>query len=280
MKAMPLFPAFTGAAAGLLLLVPALPAGLPQPMCVYYGQARDGYGLPYMTNAEVILLHGKNEVARQTIGGSLTRGVNFALYVHLDDGSSLLPYSARALKSGDLVSVVVRDQDGLHTIMEQRTVPPVGQPGELVLINATGSEDVDDDGLPDTWETELMAWSGGALQTVFDVRPDDDFDHDGMTNLQEYRAGTFAFLDDDYLRIEQYDRTPNNRLRLTFLSVLGKSYNVGCIPDLTKSAWQPSPLAATDTAPFQETPVEGTGEWLSLYVPIGGPAWFFRLEAK
>ena len=265
----------------LTLLLPCtLVGGLPQPMCVYYGQALDGYGLPYRTNAQVLLYHGANVIASQTIAGSLTPGVNFALYVHLDDGRSPVPYSSRALRSGDIVSIMVRDPEGLKTIMENQAVPTVGQPGDLVMINATAAEDLNRDGLPDPWEQELINWSGGALRTLADVHPGDDFDGDGMTNLQEYRAGTFAFLDYDYLFIEQYDRTPNNRLRLTFLSVPGKVYSVGYAANITDSAWQASPLALSDTDPFKQTPVEGTGDWLSLYVPIDASNWFFRLDVR
>ena len=87
------------------LLATAL-AGLPQPMCVYYGQAQDGYGFPYTTNATVVLLHGTNEVASHSIRGSLSPGVNFALYVHIDDGSAAQAYSPRALRSGELVRLL------------------------------------------------------------------------------------------------------------------------------------------------------------------------------
>jgi len=249
-------------------------------MYVYYGEALDGYGLPYRTNAEVILYHGTDEIARQTIGGSLTPGVNFALYVHLDDGRSPVPYSRRALHVGDVVSIMVRDQEGLKTIMEQQAVPPVGQPGELTLINATAASDTDRDGLPDKWEWELIAWSGGALQTLTDVRPGDDFDGDGMTNLQEYRAGTYAFLDYDYLYVEQYERTPNSRMRLTFLSVPGKAYTVGCATNVTATVWQSCPFSLSVSGEFQQTPVEGTGDWLSLYVPIDASTWYFRLQTR
>ncbi|HEY5913565.1 MAG TPA: hypothetical protein VJA21_23505 [Verrucomicrobiae bacterium] len=264
----------------LFLLPRSALSGLPQPMYVYYGQALDGYGLPYRTNADIILFHGTNEIARQTIRGSLTPGVNFALYVHLDDGRSAVPYSRRALQVGDLVRVMVRDQEGLKIIMEEQAVPPVGQPGELVFIDATAATDLDRDGLPDRWEYELIAWSGGALHTLTDVRPEDDFDGDGMTNLEEYRSGTFAFLPYDYLYIERYEPTPNNRLRLTFLSVPGKAYSVGCATNVMQAAWQPSPFAASDTGAFQETPVEGNGDWLSLYAPIDPSTWFFRLEVR
>jgi hypothetical protein len=279
MKANPLLSRWIGAAIGSLLLSQALWAGLPQPMFVFYGQARDGYGLPYLTNAEVVLLRGTTEVARHTIRGSLTPGVNFALYAHLDDGRATTAYSSRAVRTGDTVSIVVRQGNAARTIMESRIVPPVGQPGEIVLVNVTASDDADGDGLPDIWEQELIAWSEGLLQNLFDVRPGDDFDGDGMSNGDEYRAGTFSFLPYDYLYVEAYERTPNQRLRLTFLSVPGKVYHVACTTNPAEAVWQPSPFALSDTDAFQETPMEGTGDWVSLYVPIDARTWFFRLNA-
>ena len=138
--------------------------------------------LPYMQGADAILRRGTNEIARHTIRGSLSPGVNFALYVHLDDGRSAPSYSPRALRSGDLVSIVVRDRDSEQTIMENQAVPPVGLPGDLILRNVTAAEDADGDGLPDTWEWELIAWSDGRLHGLTDVNATDDFDGDGVSN--------------------------------------------------------------------------------------------------
>lgn len=42
------------------------------------------------------------------------------------------------------------------------------------------------------------------------------------------------------------------------------------------SRWTPSPIADSDTADFQTTPIEGTGGWLSIYVPGDLSSAFFR----
>jgi hypothetical protein len=255
------------AAAAARALLATASAGLPQPMCVYYGQAMDGYGFPYSTNATVVLLHGTNEIASHSIRGSLSAGVNFALYVHLDDGTGARSYSPRALRSGDLASVVVRTPAGQRTIMEQQAVPPVGEPGELIMINVTASGDADGDALPDAWEEELILWSGGALTNLSDVNPEDDFDGDGQINRDEYRAGTFPFLGEDLLLAEDHGATANGRFRIGFLSVRGKLYGVRYVTDLRHTLWNPSPIAVSETADFQTRPTEGTGGWMSLYVP-------------
>lgn len=277
MKSRTLFAGLVLAGAVAVLVPLAGYAGLPQPMCVYYGQAKDGYGLPYLRDADVILRRGTNEIARQKISGSLRPGVNFALYVHLDDGRSATPYSPKALRSGDIVSIVVRDRDGEKTVMENQAVPPVGQPGDIILRNVTAAEDTDRDGLPDLWEWELIACSDGWLRTLADVRGGDDFDGDGMSNWMEYLAGTFPFLDYDYLRIEETTLTPNGRLRLTFLSVAGKSYSPACATNLTSSVWAPCAFALSDTGPLQTLPAEGNGDWFYLYLPLQEPARFFSL---
>jgi hypothetical protein len=263
---------------GLCLASPSpVPAVLPQPLCVYYGQAKDGYGYPYLTNAEVVLLHGTTEIARHKIGGMLAPEVNFALFVHLDDGQGGTNYSARSLRSGDLVSIVVRDPWGEKSIMESQAVPPVGQPGELMAVNATAATDTDADGLPDSWEWALIYASGGALQVLTDVRPGDDFDGDGMSNMQEYLAGTFPFLSYDYFFVEQYARTPNNRLQLTFLSTAGKAYSAVCSTNLTASVWAPCAFGLSDTDQPLTAPVLGNGDWISVYVPLSEQAGFVRL---
>ncbi len=271
---------FALAGLSMALLTTPARAGLPQPLCIFYGQARDGYGLPYRENADVILLHGTNEVARHSIKGSLSPGVNFALYVHMDDGRTPTPYSPRALRSGDSVSIVVRDQEGIKTIMESQFLPPIGRPGDILQLDVTAAQDTDGDGLPDLWEWELIASSDGALTNPWEVHGADDFDGDGMSNLDEYLAGTFAFLDYDALIAEELIPVSNHRLRLTFLSVPGITYTIHSAIDLSQTDWQPCAFALSETGPLQTTPAEGQGDWFSVYLPLDEPVRFFRLIAQ
>ena len=135
------------------------------------------------------------------------------------------------------------------------------------MINVTAGTDTNHDGLPDQWEQELVDWSDGALTNISQVHPQDDFDGDGQSNWAEYLAGTFAFLNYDYFYAEDYGLTANGRFRISFLSVPGKIYGVRYVTDMGLSRWTPSPMAVSDTADFQTTPIEGTGDWLSIYVP-------------
>ncbi len=268
------------AAAAWVLLPSPTRAGMPQPMCVYYGQARDGYGLPYLGGADVILRRGTHEIARHTIRGSLSTGVNFALYVHLDDGRSLKNYSSRSVRSGDLITIVVSDREGEKTIMTSKAVPVAGQPGELILRDVTAAPDLDGDGLPDPWEEALIANSDGLLHTLEDVNGADDFDGDGVSNLKEYQSGTFPFRKDDYCSVEESVLTVSGRLRLGFLSTAGKTYRVESATTFTEAVWKPCLIGLSDTSVVEFHRAEGNGGWISLYVPIGEPSSLFRLVVE
>lgn len=50
--------------------------------------------------------------------------------------------------------------------------------------------DADKDGLPDEWEQQILAASGGAFTNVADILPSADFDHDALDNAGEFARGT------------------------------------------------------------------------------------------
>lgn len=58
-------------------------------------------------------------------------------------------------------------------------------------IFQTGAADINHNGIPDPVDQQIVdADPSDAIQTIWDVKPDDDFDHDGASNLAEVLAGT------------------------------------------------------------------------------------------
>lgn len=256
-------------------------AGLPYPQAVYYGQALDGYGWPYVDHAEVILLRGTNTIATHAIDGSLAPGVNFAMHVPLDDGRNTNRYVATALRTGEVVSIVVDDRYGRQTIMESNAVPAVAEPGELILINVTAGTDADGDGLPDQWEEELLAYGGNpAVTSIWDIVGSGDFDGDGQSNGDEYRAGTFAFLNYDFFYAEAFAPAPGGRLKLEWLSVRAKAYRVQSTTNLLSGVWADRATASTPDGTPASGPIEGDGTWLTRYVDFGPPGEILRITVE
>ena len=58
-------------------------------------------------------------------------------------------------------------------------------------LTSVQSTDADKDSLPDEWEQRVIrAKTDDAVSGIGDVRPNDDFDGDGLTNHWEFAAGT------------------------------------------------------------------------------------------
>ena len=255
-------------------------AGVPQPPCVFYGQARDEYGNPYLRDAEVVLRVEGRECSRWPILGMLAPGVNFKLSLALDDGTAA-PYASYAAHPGQAVKISVRTQGKERPIIEARALA-VGQSGDVIGIYVTCGTDSNADGLPDEWEQMLVNNSGGTLTDISQVRPGDDFDGDGVSNLDEYRARTYAFLKDDYLKVEEMGRAANGKLRLRFLTTLGINYSIHAAsrsgPD---AVWQSVPLTLSDDGDaVAYDSVVGDGNYVSVYVGITETVQFYRIAAQ
>lgn len=259
-------------------------AGMPQPMIILYGQARDPFGWPYARGADVILRAGTNEIVRHTIAGSLAPGVNFALHVPIDDGRTLRSYVYYALTTGAVFSVVVQDGLGEHPILEHGTLPSIPRPGDIVHVNITAGLDSDGDGIPDEWEWELIRWAANPMfRSLADVRPEDDYDGDGRSNGDEYRAGTFAFLDYDFFSAEKFQKAANGRYAIAWLSTPGKVYRIESAPIGPVAGgfdWQACEYALSEAGAWQNGPAEGTGDWMAFYVPPPATGVVWRLVVE
>jgi hypothetical protein len=83
-----------------------------------------------------------------------------------------------------------------------------------------GDFDGNGDGLPDAWQ---IKWFGSV--TVPGSGPNNDPDGDGLSNLQEYLAGTDPTSTTSALRITAVERIGAD-IRVSFTSVVGKSYRL------------------------------------------------------
>lgn len=257
---------------------------MPQPMIVYYGQALDDFGWPYMRDATVLLRRGTNDIAEHAISGSLSPGVNFALYAPLDDGRDTNRYVGTAVRTGEVVTIVVQDTWGERTLLETNSIPAVTKPGDLILVNVTAGTDSDGDGLPDEWEQWLVDLSTNpAIASVADIHAEDDFDGDGVPNGDEYRAGTFAFLDYDYFFLERSRLSAQGWWLIQFLSVPGKVYRLYeayQVPTYPGDTWSPGVYSTSDGGALGAGVVEGDGGWTSLYIPMTNSPRAYKMHVE
>jgi hypothetical protein len=108
--------------------------------------------------------------------------------------------------------------------------------GNLIASNAVtvtstvagGGLDSDQDGIPDVWERE------NGLNPFLDDAAS-DFDGDGLTNLQEYWAGTRPFDGGSNLKID-VSRSAEG-VRLGFTAVAGRSYTLQFCDSLPGEPW-------------------------------------------
>lgn len=271
-------------AAGCLLTqaAPAL-AGVPQPMFFFYGEARDTFGWPIQSataGVTIVARQGTNECASYTIRGPLYPGINFMLPIYLQDANANVTYSPKAVRPGSTVQILLM-QDGIaQDLIGGAAGYVVGEAARFTNVTMTAGTDVDQDGLPDAWERELIAYlDDPRYTTIWDINPHDDLDGDGISNAAEFAAGTFAFLRDDYFYID-YCRWAGGRFGLGFLSVPGKAYSVTESTNVVTGAWTYPAYAPSEGSALQTGPFSGSGDWMQVYLPRTNKFGAVRLEVK
>jgi hypothetical protein len=156
----------------------------------------------------------------------------------------------------------------------------IGQPGGMTRLDLTLGIDSDSDGLPDAWELDMInSDQTGRFRTLGDVNPADDIDADGLTNLQEYIAGTYALERLDGLRLEILG-VADGMAHLRFVGVTGRTYHIrgaGALDSLQNQPFSRVPSGANPTTFFRSPDVRV----IDAYIPIGeAPNGFYRLYAE
>ena len=198
----------------------------PAPHHLFYGMVRDEFGSPIAAGAEVILETLSGVQIKTTVIPNLEPGVNYRLAVPMDAGITSDLYKPTALRP--TVPFLIRVRIGTVNYLPIEMIGDMsrmGQPGQRTLLNLTLGEDTDGDGLPDAWERLINP-------DLTRVRPGDDSDRDGLTNLQEYLAGTYAFDPKDGFTLNIL-RVHNGAPVLEFTAIRGRTYTLLGSPDLT-----------------------------------------------
>lgn len=221
-----------GLAAAVLVAFP------PAPHHTIFGTVRDEQGAPLRaTGAEVLLEAEGRAIARAFIANGSEPGVNYTMSIPLDAAVTSDLYKPTALRPTVPFRMRVKIGNTIYLPIEMTGASSLlTRPGERSRVNLTLGVDSDGDGLPDGWERAMIQILGGNL-TLADIRPGDDSDGDGMTNLQEYLAGTYAF-DPEHGFSLAIVSTLAGRPQLEFVSIRGRSYSVFSSTDM--QTWVPA----------------------------------------
>jgi YVTN family beta-propeller protein len=188
-----------------------------------------------LTNAADYVFHNVGTLtpaSGQRLGGplpgidtpSLIGAWNSAPYLHDGSGATLLDV------------LTTRNTNDQHAVTSTLTA---NQLSDLVvyLQSIDGStndvpEDLDNDGISDSWERRFGLDPQNAADAALDT------DNDGATNLAEFFAGTDPLEPNSRLRIHDIVRA-NNLVTLRFSTVPQKSYVAEYVASLTSTNWLP-----------------------------------------
>jgi hypothetical protein len=271
--------------AALFCLVPLTTwkarAGVPLPFITFYGMLVDEFGWPYQANVNVELSANGVKIYSKSITLAQGQDYNFLFRAPYDSGGAGGTYTTDAIAPGDKLTVKIVTTD-TQTVLINTNIVAAFPPGSVVNVNLSAGTDSVGDGLPD----ELRKWIyyNLGLDGPFDptkIKANDDSDGDGVSNINEYRAGTDPANADDVLQlfIDNSDR-PNVR-QLTFYTVPGKAYKIqSSMITSGTTTWSPVLFASSPGGAATNTQVIGTGHYLSVFIPASDSLSFYRISVS
>lgn len=246
----------------------------PAPHHLIYGIVRDEQGNPLDVEAEVIMETNAGAVRSVGVFTGLRPGVNYEMPVPMDAGVTSDLYKPTAQRP--FVPFVMRVRIGSTTYLPIEVsgeFKNLGEPGKETRLDLTLGEDSDGDGLPDAWERAIS-------RNLEDVDPNADSDGDGMSNLEEYLAGSYAFDPEDGFRVEITGQSATGPT-LKFLAIRGRSYQIQGSSDLVE--WTSLPFSKVGEEDLQIALTATDTRNTEVNVDLSGsevPPMYFRLVTQ
>jgi hypothetical protein len=267
-----------------LIATPAI-ANPPAPSFTMFGSVRFEDGRPLDSGEGTIIISRTStgvEIVRGPTDTSRGQGINYALQLPMDSGTSSDLYKTSALIPDHPldIKVVIGAKTYVPIAVAGRIVD-TGEPGARERFDLVLGIDSDTDDLPDSWEQGLIE-SGNhpGLLTLADVMPGNDDDNDGLTNYQEFLIGTYALDASDgvFLNIVSLK---GGIAHLRFVTARGRTYTVRSSVDL--KTWAAQAIATDPTGANAESFYRASdSDYLDVYAPVSAtePAKFFKLYVE
>ncbi len=225
-------------------------------------------------------------IASTKVANPTEDGYNFLLQVPL---SSKATDSTAAV--GDTMNCVLVQDSGLSLAVDPITVGDANAVSTVCLAlidtksyTATNGTDKTVNVAQEYVDT-IAAWME-AYEIEGDYDPFADYDNDGASNYEEYRAGTNPFDASDKLSITAYTAPQNALHTLSFEYAGGHVYGVETTLSLTNPQWATQKVKKTETDAEHEQVMpsadeDDVGVATIFVVPAeGAKSQFFKLEAR
>jgi len=267
---------------GVLWLVVSIPAFPPAPHHTLFGMVRNQWGDPLnVSDAKVFLLTTNASSVQVGVAALTQPGVNYRMYVPMDSAIRPDRYQDTALFSGQWFQIKVQIGSAVYVPIEMTLITSgIGQPAGTTRLDLTLGVDSDGDGLPDAWEEAIIALLGGDLAGI---TPDGDADGDGISNRNEYVAGTFAFDPNDGFTLTNLS-TQDGTAAFEFFAIRGRNYTIETSTALP--AWSPVAFRVVEggsAGPLQTSYSAGDYRLLRIQVQASGvpeSSQFYRARVQ